>query len=383
MSTGDAGHAAPPSRGLLLLLVGVTAAAPVSLQMFMPALPALHRDFAAAPGTVQLTLSLAILANAFATLAYGPLSDRLGRRPVLLAGLALFLAGSLGAWLAPTIGWLIAFRILQAAGACSGMVLARAILRDLYEAHAAARAIAYLTVAMVAAPMVSPALGALLVEASGWRAVFAATAVAAAILLAWSAGAARLLRRPLFLGYLLQSGFAVATFFAFLGGAPYFMVDVLGRSPTDYGLWFVLVSGAFMGGNLVSGRIVARVGINRLVVAGSLASVIGTGIGLALLGAGQWSAPVLFGSMAVAAVGNGLSLPNAMAGAMSIDSRLAGTASGVLGFAQMLLSAVASQWVGVHLDGTPYPMAIAMLACATISLGGLLAALRAEPATPR
>ncbi len=144
------------TKALLFLLIAITALAPVSLQIFIPALPAIQAGFGTSAGVTQLVLSLSIFANAIATLAYGPLSDRFGRRPVVLAGLIIFVIGSALSAIAPTIGLLIAARIIQSAGAAAGMVLARAIIRDLYDREQAASGIAYLTMAMVVAPMVAP-----------------------------------------------------------------------------------------------------------------------------------------------------------------------------------------------------------------------------------
>jgi MFS transporter, DHA1 family, multidrug resistance protein len=382
-----------PPRALLLLLVALTAAAPVALQIFLPALPALKAHFDVSTGVAQYALSLSILANAFATLAYGPLSDHLGRRPVMIGGLLLFLTGSLAAIAAQSIGTLVFARILQAAGAASGMVLARAILRDIYETEQAARAIAYLTMAMVVAPMIAPTIGAVLVDTLGWRSVFVALAGFALILFVWSLGylietrpprssrgsgtgmlkaASVLVRKPLFIAYTLQSTFAISAFFSFLAGAPYFMVNILGRTATEYGLYFMMVSASYMLGNFLSARLVRRVGINRLIAIGSWLTLLGMLLSLVLLRLGWWTPLALFGPMTLVAVGNGLGIPNSMAGAMSINRDLAGTASGLLGFTQMLFSAIVSQWVGELQDGTPYPMVWFMTGCAALSLLGFL-----------
>ena len=156
----------------MALLAGITALAPFSLQIFLPALPAIQASFAVTPGIVQLALSLSILANAIANLAYGPLSDHFGRRPVLLVGLAAFIAGSLACALAPSIELLIVARIVQSVGGAAGMVLARAIVRDLYDRERSASIIAYLTMAMVVAPMLAPTIGAVLLDVASWRAIF-------------------------------------------------------------------------------------------------------------------------------------------------------------------------------------------------------------------
>ena len=384
----------------MALLAGVTALAPFSLQIFLPALPAIQASFGVSTGTAQLALSLSILANAIANLAYGPLSDRCGRRPVLLVGLVAFIVGSLGCALAPTIHLLVIGRIVQSIGGAAGMVLARAIVRDLYDRDRSASIIAYLTMAMVVAPMVSPTVGAVLIDVTSWRAIFFLTA-GVGVFLIWQiatrlgetrppeavrlggplAGAGALVRSGWFLSYVLQSTFGICVFFSFIAGAPYFMMNVLGRSATEYGLWFILVSVAFMAGNLVAGRISTRVGLDHMVLAGALLAVAGAGTAFALLLAGAWAPLALFGPMMAVALGNGFSVPNAQAGAVSVEPLLAGTASGIAGFSQMFVAALVSQAVGMLQNGTPYPMAAFMAGCAALSLLGFILPQRVAPKT--
>jgi MFS transporter, DHA1 family, multidrug resistance protein len=380
-----------PTAALMALLAAITALAPFSLQIFLPALPAIQASFAVTPGVVQLALSLSILANALANLAYGPLSDRFGRRPVLLVGLAAFIAGSLACALAQSIELLIGARVVQSIGGAAGMVLARAIVRDLYDRERSASIIAYLTMAMVVAPMLAPTIGAVLLDVASWRAIFV-VATGIGVALSWPivatlaetrapearriggtfAGASALLRSGQFWSYVLQSTFGISMFFAFIAGAPYFMMSMLGRSATEYGLWFMLVSAAFMAGNLVSGRFSARIGLDRMVLAGALLALTGAGLALALLLGGAWTPLALFVPMMAAGLGNGFSVPNAQAGALSVHPLLAGTASGIAGFSQMFVAALVSQAVGMLQNGTPYPMAGFMAGCAVLSLAGFL-----------
>jgi MFS transporter, DHA1 family, multidrug resistance protein len=381
------------SRGLMLLLVGLTALAPFSLQIFLPALPVIQADFGVTAGVAQLVLSLSILASAFAMLAYGPLSDRFGRRPVLLAGLVAFAAGSVCCALAPGVGTLIGARVVQAVGAAAGMVLARAIVRDLHDRESSASVIAYLTTAMVVAPMLAPTVGAVLIDLASWRTIFALTALVGLAVI-WQtgrqlvetrsggasggapapmwAGAGRLLRTPAFLAYAVQSSFAIAVFFAFISGAPYFMLDVLHRPATEYGLYFILVSAGFMAGNLLAARVTARVGLDRMILIGSALALAATLLALALLAVGPWVPIALFGPMLGAAFANGLTVPNAQAGAISVDPLLAGSASGLAGFLQMFTAALVSQAVGALQNGTPYPMVAFMTACAVLSLASFV-----------
>jgi DHA1 family bicyclomycin/chloramphenicol resistance-like MFS transporter len=280
---------------------------------------------------------------------------------------------------------------VQSIGGAAGMVLARAIVRDLFDRERSASIIAYLTMAMVVAPMLAPTIGAVLLDVASWRAIFFMTA-GIGVALSWPilatlaetrppaargtgrsfAGAGILLRSGPFWSYVLQSTFGICVFFAFIAGAPYFMMNVLGRSATEYGLWFILVSAAFMAGNLVAGRFSADIGLDRMVLAGSLLGVTGAGLALVLLLGGAWTPLALFGPLMAVGLGNGLAVPNAQAGALSVHPLLAGTASGIAGFSQMFMAAVVSQAVGMLQNGTPYPMAAFMAGCAVLSLAGFL-----------
>ena len=168
------GPAAAPQAGFVLVLVAATALGPFAMQVFLPALPAIQADFGVRAATAQLAFSLSALSIAVATLFYGPLSDRFGRRPALIGGLLVYLAGSLLCAVAPSITLLIVGRVVQAAGGCAGIVLSRAIVRDLYSRDQSASMLAYITMAMVAAPMMAPVLGGLLADLAGWRSVFVA-----------------------------------------------------------------------------------------------------------------------------------------------------------------------------------------------------------------
>jgi MFS transporter, DHA1 family, multidrug resistance protein len=392
---------APVSAAFMALLAALSALAPMSLQIFVPALPAIQAHFAVSTGTAQLALSLSIFANAVAALSYGPLSDRFGRRPVMLVGLVLFIVGSALCALAPSIGVLIVGRIVQAGGGAAGMVIARAIVRDLYERERAASMIAYLTMAMVVAPMLSPSFGAFLLVLFDWRAIFVAV-TAIGLLLIWGAqqrlretrdggfgggwsmlsGAAALGRSPAFIAYVLQSTFAISVFFSFVAAAPYYLIDVLGRSATEYGVWFIVISLGFMAGNFVTARLTRRVGLDRMVLLGSCVVVLGTGIAAGLTLAGPWTPAALFGPMVLATFGSGLAIPNAQAGAISVDPLLAGTASGLCGFTQMLVAALVSQAVGMLQNGTPYPMLGFMLGGAVIALLGFVLPRRLAGVAP-
>lgn len=392
--------AAPSQMVVLSVLVAATAAGPLSMNIFVPSMPGLQQTLDASYGAVQLTLSLFLIAFAAAQLLYGPFSDRWGRRPTLIAGLGIFIAGSLACALAPTIEILIAGRCIQAVGACSGMVLGRAIVRDLYDRDQSASMISYITMAMVAAPMLAPTIGGFLDEWFGWRSsmVFVClvgTAVLAAVLaqldetrpaasdsirvsgLLLSFGG--LLRKPLFLGYTFQVAFTAISFFSFLGGAPYVMVKLFGRPPSEYGLYFILAAGTYMVANFISGRTTRRWGVDRLIVIGLWISVAGALFQIALFAGGILSPLTLFGSMGLIGFGHGFSIPNGLAGAVSVDPEQAGAASGLVGFFQMGAGAVASYIVGLLMQDSALPVIIGMALGAVLSMAAFYAARQVIP----
>jgi DHA1 family bicyclomycin/chloramphenicol resistance-like MFS transporter len=391
-----AGTGAPGgvSIRLILVLVVATALGPMAMQIVVPALPAIQEAFDVTPATAQLTLSLSAFSIALATLAYGPLSDRYGRRPALLGGLLVYLAGSALCGLATSMGGLIAGRIVQAAGGCAGIVLTRAIVRDLYDLERSAQMLAYVTMAMVAAPMLAPAVGGVLTDLAGWRSVFvlggvlgvAVAAVVAAELPETSpaaGGAARgggghtmlrLLQSRPFWGYSLHVAFSIGLFYAFLSAAPFLMVRVMGRPASEYGLLFALVPGAFMLGNLAAARLSARVGVDRMIAIGGAGALAATVLLLALVLAGVWTPLALFLPTSLGGFAQGLTMSNAQAAVVSVDPRAAGAASGLSGFLQMGFAGVIAQVVGSMDNSTPYPMAIGMVACAAAALLAGLAA---------
>ncbi len=263
------------------------------------------------------------------------------------------------------------------------------IVRDVYDRESVASVIAYLTMAMVVAPMVAPAVGGLLTDFVGWRATFiflgvagvAVTAFVVPILVetnsrpvplpglgATVAGFIRLLRSPIFCGYVFQGAFSSGSFFAFLSGAPYVMVNVLGRPATEYGLYFILLSLAFMAGNFVAARASARRGIHRMLVVGSALALLGTLLSLFLALTFEWGPLMIFGPAVIVAAANGLTMPNAQAGAVIHHPDAAGTASGLSGFLQMMIASVFAQAVGTLQNGTPYPMIGFMIVASSLAL---------------
>jgi DHA1 family bicyclomycin/chloramphenicol resistance-like MFS transporter len=375
---------------LLALLMAMTAIGPATLNMMVPALPGLTRILETDAGTVQLTLSLFLLSLATAQLLLGPLSDRFGRRPVVLGGVAITVLASLAGIAASSIHALIAVRILQAIGAATGIVMSRAIIRDLFDRNRAAAMIGLVTTAMVIAPMVSPMIGGILDTTFGWEAIFVFITCFSATVWIWAAvtlpetrpagvehtpGAiARdtraLLGNAKFLGYVLAAALGSAPFFTFLGGGPYIVVTMMGRPSIEFGFWFALTSLGYMAGNFSVSRLAHRLGVDAMIMAGIGIEIAGAVLGLALLTIFPNAGPaVIFVPQAIIAFGNGLMLPNSIAAAVSIRPQAAGTASGITGFTQMSLGAASTQMASIVMShvATPMPMAWMLTAWAILA----------------
>src|SRR5439155_148262 len=338
------------SRGSpsLALLAAVTALGFCALHMVVPALPLLVTAFGDSPARVQLVLTLYLAGIAGGQLVYGPLSDRFGRRPVLIAGLVVFLLGTLLCGLAWSLAALIFGRVLEACGACAGIVLGRAIIRDVYDREAAARGLAIVMMAMSLAPGISPAIGAYLAEWVDWRAIFVLLGFLGAMVLVLTvarlgetnthparlhlAGMAgsyiALLRSPQFVGFALCSACTSASWFTFIASAPLVLSDALGEPPSTYGLMILMPMATYILGNAAAARFALRLGIVRLLILGRMISLIGA-VAMALWyvcsGLSAWA---VFLPVALAEIGDGLSQPAVLASGLSIQPRLAGTASG-------------------------------------------------------
>jgi DHA1 family bicyclomycin/chloramphenicol resistance-like MFS transporter len=374
----------PAPIGLIALLMAMTAVGPVSLNILVPATPGLAVLFDTKVETVQLTLSLYLFGLAVSQLLLGPLSDRFGRKPVLLAGLFITAAASVAAIFSTSIGMLILFRTLQALGASSGLVIGRAIIRDLYSRDRAAAMIGLVTTVMVLAPMAAPLIGGILDTHFGWEYTFILVSVFAAMVLAWAflalpetrpdhitGGGLRFIlgeSRELFsdrrfIGYVSVCAIGTATFFAFLGGGPHVVVSIMARTSAEYGLWFIATSGGFMLGNFITSRTSQRYGVDRMIGIGLVLLLIGSVLTIATVAAfpdgGPWT---IFVPQLAISIGNGIFLPNCVAGAVSVRPRAAGTASGITGFVQMATGAVAAQGMShiIATATTAMPLAIAM-----------------------
>ena len=368
----------------------MTSIGPLSLNILTPAMPGLIVSFGADAGTVQLTLSLYLLGMAISQLVLGPLSDRFGRRPVMLAGLVLTVVASFAALMTTSITGLIVSRTVQAFGATAGIVIGRAVIRDLYDRDRAASMIGWVTMAMVVAPMIAPLIGGALDTAYGWKAIFLLVGLFAAGVLAWTALAlpetravstsegvrqflrstASLLSSPAFLGYALVATFNSAMFFTFIGGAPHVVVTIMQRSSAEYGVWFVVLSAVYMVGNFAAGRWSVRYGVDVMIRAGVAITVLGATVGVAwVLIAPQGGPAVVFAPQMIIGFASGFMLPNTIAGAVSVRPQSAGTAAGITGFMQMGLGAATSQLIGHLLDGAPTALPLALIVLVLCACG--------------
>ncbi len=374
---------------LLLLLVAMNGIAPVSLYILVPALPILVKTFNTDVTSVQLNVSLFMVGLAISQLLTGPLSDKFGRRPVLLAGLMLMTAATIACILAATLPQLIGARFFQAVGGGTGMVMARAIIRDLYPRERVGGMLSLVIGVMMIAQLLSPLIGGLIETSFGWRAIFyvmAAAAIFATVSIALGLPETRrvvtktddsgffndvraLAANPVFIGYVLCQMLASAIIFTFAGAGPYIVVNQMGRSTAEYGLWFATSGVAYMLGNFVSVRLSPRLGLDRTIWLGLVLQIAGSIINAIWGVTGLNQQPEwLFGTHMIVMFGNAFAMSNASAGAISIRPQAAGTASGTMGFLQMGFGSLCSQ-LGAFLGGqflTPLPLNIAVLTISSV-----------------
>ncbi|WP_049792593.1 multidrug effflux MFS transporter [Polymorphum gilvum] len=391
-------------RPSLAVLIAVSTINPLSMNMYLPSLAGMVAAFATTTAKIQLTMSLYLAAVGVAQIFLGPISDRYGRRPVIVWGMAVFILGSLICLVAPSVEILILGRIVQALGGCTGLVLGRAIVRDLYDRDQAASMIGYVTMGMAVGPMLGPAVGGALDQSFGWRGGFYLMLVLGMLVFAaaWynlhetnhsrtsGGGLGGLVRnyRQLahsrqFWAFASTAMFTSSVYFAFLGGAPFIAVDVLGMEPWTIGLYFMLVALGYITGNGLSGRYAARIGIMKMVGVGSAVPLVAVVALTVLFGAGVSHPLSLFLPMFLVGLGNGISLPSALSGAVSVRPDLAGAASGLAGSMQIGLGAVSSTLVAWMLSqsmwpATVWPMVLVMSVCVVLTLVSAFAAYLLE-----
>ncbi|MBR1216020.1 multidrug effflux MFS transporter [Bradyrhizobium sp. JYMT SZCCT0180] len=381
-TAGDTGGIVT-SKIMLLMLVAMTGVAPISLYLLVPALPVLATTFGRDISIAQMTVSLFMVGIACSQIIMGPLSDRFGRRPVLLCGLALMVAASVGCIFAETLPQLIAARFLQALGGATGMVVSRAIIRDLYSRERISSMISLVIAVMMIAQMLSPLTGGLLETAFGWRAIFYLITAASltitvgiAIMLpetrrertagsSFRRDVGGLITSRAFIGYALCQVLASQIIFAFAGGGPYIVVTQMGRTSAEYGAWFAATGFAYLVGNLFCVRFSPRYQLEKLIWFGLALQLGGSLLNLVWSLAGTNQAPaILFGTQMIVMVANAFVMSNSAAGALSVRPEAAGTASGAMGFLQMGIGSLVSQF-GAYLGGhsaTTLPLTAAIFA---------------------
>ncbi|EBA16538.1 drug resistance transporter, Bcr/CflA family protein [Roseobacter sp. SK209-2-6] len=358
------------------------------MNLHLPSLPGMAAYFDADYRLMQLSVSLYLGGNAVVQIIVGPISDQMGRRPVILGSIALFLLATIGCIYAPTAELFLFFRIAQTVVAAT-MVLSRAAVRDLYDTHEAASMIGYVTMGMAVVPMIGPAIGGFLDQWLGWQAnfwmLFAVGALTLAITFSDFGETAHksgktlrqqfseypeLLFSPRFWGYSLASGLASGSFFAYLGGAPYLGTEIYGLSTAELGVYFSAPAVGYFAGNFISGRYSTKLGVNRMVFWGCIINGSGVLVSLLIALTGADTVLTFFGFMCFVGIGNGMAIPNATAGAISVRPHLAGTASGLSGAIMIGAGALLSAGAGLLLgpDSTAVPLLLVMLATGVLGL---------------
>ncbi|MES2264016.1 MAG: Bcr/CflA family efflux MFS transporter [Pseudomonadota bacterium] len=389
--------AAGRTRAPVWLLVLITISGTLAMHMFVPALPDAARALHASGAAMRMTISVYIAGLALGQLAYGPLSDAFGRRPLLLVGLVLYTAAGLAAALATSAAALVAARLFQALGGCAGLALGRAIVRDTSAPDEAVRALALMNLMMMVGPGLAPLLGSGLVLLSGWRAVFALLAVLGAATLAFTwkmvpetatpsgrfslarlgGDYATLLRSRAFLGYAIGGGCATTSIYAFIAAAPFIFAGQLHRPPAEIGLYLGMLVTGMSVGNALTRRLVRSVGIERLLLGGNAVSIAAALALLLIVLRGDLSVAGAVGCMFVFALGAGASSPAALSKALDVDAGLVGSAAGLYGCTQMAVGALCTMLAGIG-DNPALAVACVLTAAALLGQAGFWSALTAR-----
>jgi len=362
-----AGEDTPPPHVPLWLLALFTFSGTLAMHIFVPALAMAGRDLNAGNGAMQMTVSLYIIGLAVGQLIYGPLSDRYGRRRVLMAGLAIYTVAGLAAALAPQVYALIAARLFQALGGCAGLVLGRAMVRDTAAPSEAAKRLALMNLMVTVAPGIAPIVGGALAASLGWRAVLFVLCLLGVVnfVFAWrllpETGVAvaritaatllrhyrQLLASRVFLGYAIGGGCATTSMFAFVASAPFIFVDQLHRPADEVGLYLaVLVSGVWLG-SVVTTRLISRVPLERLLVGGNALSAVAALVLLAMVSLGHVAVAPIVVLMFFYTLGAGVAGPTALTLAVSVNPYVIGSASGLYGSIQMAVGALCTALAGL------------------------------------
>lgn len=374
---------------VLWLTAGLSMMQPLATDMYLPTLPAIASDFDASVATVQATLWIFIGVFGFWQLVAGPLSDRYGRYPLVVAGACIYCAGSIACALAPSMAALVAGRALQAVGACSSLVGARGFVRDLYAPTEGARLLASAATIMAFAPLIGPVIGARLYLAFGWRSTFAVLALFSLLLAVYAAlklketnrhpnpralapapmlrTYAVILRSPAFRAYALSAAATYCGLFAFISGSAFVLIRVLGQSATEFAFSFATMVAGYLAGTVVCRRLVVRRGLQRTILVGATLQAL-AGLTMAALALGGVQHPVaIVVPMFFYGVAHGMIQPPAQSGAVAPFPHSAGAAAALMGFVMMVSAAAVGIWIGASYNGTVYPLALTICACALAS----------------
>lgn len=391
----------PGFLGTAIVLGLISAIGPFAIDMYLPALPTIGADLRASPMAVQMSLVVVFLSFAIGPLLIGPLSDMHGRKPLMYGGLAVFAVASVGAALAPSVEWLILFRLLQGLGASAGMVVPRAVVRDLHTGPEATRLMSLLMLVFSISPILAPLTGSFIIEAFGWRAVFWAVtlaAVLAVVLLSFGLAETRSPERRgsssfasswrgyktlaadrNFIGLSLIGGFGISSFFVYLSNSSFVIIDHYGMSPSVYSLFFSVNAVSFFGVSQTSGWLTGRFGLHR-VVRIAVFGFAGVLIAMwAVMAAGFESLAFMSAALFVAYGFLGLVIPTTSVLAMEEHGEIAGTASALMGTLHMVTGVAAMTLTSFFANGLPMPMVTGIAVCAAMALLLTLATIRRRP----
>jgi MFS transporter, DHA1 family, multidrug resistance protein len=377
----------PDTFALTALLAFLTSFGPLSVDLYLPSMPAIAYALAAPPAHVQLTISLYLIGFAIGQVVYGPLSDRVGRKPIVIMSFVLYCVATLICLLSTSIAMLIAGRFLQALGVSGSIVAVRAIVRDMYEGARAGRQLSSMSMLMGFAPIIAPIAGGVLQAAFGWRAgfVFLIAVGALAGVLAWRflpethltrvapslpevwRSYVRVGTHKVFLANVAVGAVAYGGLFSWIAGSPFVLQLIFGFSPRTYGVAYATSCLGFVAGSLVATRLVMRLGLDRTAGLGAVACTI-AGAGMLIGAAGLFAEPILIGAMAFYLFGLGLLQSQTVAAALTPFPNEAGTASALIGFAQQCGGAIVGTAVGALVGASIWPMSIAV----AITGGGAL-----------
>ena len=377
-----------------IMLGLLTAIGPFAIDMYLPAMPAIAANLQTSTAAAQMTLTAFFITFGACQIIFGPLSDMVGRRPPLYFGLTIFVVGSIGCALAPSVEWLIFFRFIEGAGASAAMVIPRAIIRDLHTGIEATRLMSLVMLVLSVAPILAPLTGSALIVPFGWRAVFVAVTLIAVLGLAMvhfllpetrgsgervkvSAGAmlagfAQLFQDRRFLGLTFIGGLGMASFFVFLANSSFLYINHFGLTPTQYSLGFALNAIGFIGSSQFAATLGGRFGMPRLVTAAVALHATFAVILFAVTALGADSLPLLMALLFCTFACLGLVVPTVMVLALEPLGAIAGLASALGGTLQMVTGGLMIVLVGQFFNGTAQPMVTAIALCA---LGGLCVCL--------